>query len=51
MGDVGSLSLGATLAIVAFITNTIPAFIVMSGIFIFETLSVIIQMTSKKLRK
>lgn len=50
MGDVGSLSLWATLAVVAFITDTIPAFIVMSGIFILETLSVIIQMTSKKLR-
>ncbi len=50
MGDVGSLSLGATLAVIAMMTDTLLAFIVMSGIFIFETISVIIQMTSKKLR-
>jgi phospho-N-acetylmuramoyl-pentapeptide-transferase len=50
MGDVGSLSLGATLAVMAFMTDTIPAFIVMSGIFIIETLSVIIQTLSKKFR-
>jgi phospho-N-acetylmuramoyl-pentapeptide-transferase len=31
-------------------TDTILAFIVMSSIFILETLSVMIQMTSKKLR-
>ena len=51
MGDAGSLSLGATLAIIAFMTDTMVAFIIMSSIFIFETLSVIIQITSKKLRK
>lgn len=50
MGDVGSLSLGATLAVIAMMTDTLLAFIVMSAIFILETLSVIIQMTSKKLR-
>ena len=50
MGDTGSLALGATLAVIAIMTNTILAFIVMSSIFILETLSVMIQMTSKKLR-
>jgi phospho-N-acetylmuramoyl-pentapeptide-transferase len=50
MGDVGSLSLGATLAVIAMMTDTLLAFIIMSGVFIIETLSVIIQMTSKKLR-
>lgn len=50
MGDVGSLALGATLAVIALLTDTLLAFIVMSSIFILETLSVIIQMTSKKLR-
>lgn len=50
MGDVGSLSLWATLAVIAMMTDTLLAFIVMSGIFIIETISVIIQMTSKKLR-
>lgn len=51
MGDVGSLSLGATLAVIALMTNTLLAFIVMSSIFIAETLSVMIQTTSKKMRK
>lgn len=51
MGDTGSLAFGATLAIMAFMTDTLIAFIVMSGVFIFEMLSVIIQLTSKKLRK
>lgn len=50
MGDVGSLSLWATLAVIAMMTDTLLAFIIMSSIFILETLSVIIQMTSKKLR-
>lgn len=50
MGDVGSLSLGATLAVIAMMTDTIAPFIVMSGIFIFETLSVIIQLASKRFR-
>jgi phospho-N-acetylmuramoyl-pentapeptide-transferase len=50
MGDTGSLALGATLAVIAMMTDTLLAFIVMSTIFIGETLSVIIQMTSKKLR-
>lgn len=50
MGDTGSLSLGATLAVIALMTDTLVAFIIMSGIFIFETLSVMIQMLSKKLR-
>ncbi len=51
MGDTGSLALGATLAVIAMMTDTLVAFITMSGVFIFETLSVIIQITSKKLRK
>ena len=50
MGDVGSLSLGATLAVIAFMTDTLLVLIVVGGIFILETLSVLIQMTSKKLR-
>ena len=50
MGDVGSLSLGATLAVIAMMTDTLAPFIVMSGIFIFETLSVILQLASKKFR-
>lgn len=50
MGDTGSLAFGATLAVIAMMTDTLLAFIVMSAIFIAETLSVIIQMTSKRLR-
>ena len=50
MGDTGSLALGATLAVIAMMTDTLLAFIVMSAIFIAETLSVIIQMASKRLR-
>jgi len=34
----------------AMLTNTIIVLIIISAIFIFETLSVIIQITSKKLR-
>ncbi|MBX9809050.1 phospho-N-acetylmuramoyl-pentapeptide-transferase [Candidatus Gracilibacteria bacterium] len=50
MGDTGSLALGATLAVIAMMTDTLLAFIIMSSIFIGETLSVIIQMLSKRFR-
>ncbi|MDP2091347.1 MAG: phospho-N-acetylmuramoyl-pentapeptide-transferase [Candidatus Gracilibacteria bacterium] len=50
MGDVGSLSLGATLGILAMLTNTLFVLFITGTIFILETLSVIIQLTSKKLR-
>nr|MDD3719791.1 phospho-N-acetylmuramoyl-pentapeptide-transferase [Candidatus Gracilibacteria bacterium] len=51
MGDVGSLALGANLGIIAVLTNTITVFLIVTAIFILETISVIIQITSKKLRK
>ena len=50
MGDVGSLALGANLGIIAMMTDTIVVLLIVSGIFIVEILSVIIQITSKKLR-
>lgn len=50
MWDTGSLSLWATLAVIAMMTDTVLGFIIMSGIFILETISVIIQMLSKKFR-
>jgi phospho-N-acetylmuramoyl-pentapeptide-transferase len=50
MWDIGSLSLGATLGIMAMLTNTLFVFIILGAVFILETLSVIIQLTSKKLR-
>ncbi len=50
MGDVGSLSLWAALGIMAMLTNTIFVLLIVGAIFIFETISVMIQLTSKKLR-
>ena len=50
MWDVWSLSLWATLWILAMITNTLFVLVIIWSIFILETLSVIIQLTSKKLR-
>ena len=46
MGDTGSLALGATLASVAIITRHEITFIVIMGVFIFETLVCIIQTVS-----
>ena len=46
MGDTGSLALGATLASIAIITKHEITFIVVSGVFIFETLVSIIQIIS-----
>lgn len=51
MWDIWSLSLGANLGIMAMLTNTVFVLVIVGAIFIFETLSVIIQLTSKKLRK
>jgi len=51
MWDMWSLSLWAALWIIAMITNTIFILFIIWAIFIFNTLSVIIQLTSKKLRK
>lgn len=50
MGDVGSLALGANLGIMALMTDTITVLLIISGIYILEICSVIIQLTSKKLR-
>lgn len=50
MWDVWSLALGANLWIMAMITNTVFILIIVGAIFILETLSVIIQLTSKKFR-
>lgn len=50
MWDVWSLALWANLWIMAMITNTVFILFIVWAIFIFETLSVIIQLTSKKLR-
>jgi len=50
MGDVGALALGAALGCVAVITRHEIVFFIMGGIFVAETLSVIIQVASFKLR-
>lgn len=50
MGDVWSLALWANLWLMALLTNTIAILVIVGLIFILETLSVIIQITSKKLR-
>jgi len=49
MGDVGSLGLGAALGAIAIIIRQEIVFIIMSGIFVIETLSVILQVASFKL--
>jgi phospho-N-acetylmuramoyl-pentapeptide-transferase len=43
MGDVGSLSLGAILAVIAIIVRQEILLFIMGGVFVAETLSVIIQ--------
>jgi phospho-N-acetylmuramoyl-pentapeptide-transferase len=50
MGDSGSLGLGATLAVVATITRQLPLLAVVGIVFVAVTMSVIIQVTSFKLR-
>ena len=49
MGDVGSLALGAALGMMAVITRQEIVFFIMGGIFVAETLSVILQVGSFKL--
>ncbi len=49
MGDTGSLSLGATMASVAILTNHEITFIIIAGVFIIETLSCILQIASYQL--
>lgn len=51
MGDTGSLTLGATLATVAILTNHELSLAVIGGVFVIETLTVIIQILSVVLFK
>ena len=48
MGDTGSLTLGATLATIAILTSHELSLAVIGGVFVIETLSVIIQVISVK---
>jgi len=49
MGDVGALALGAALGIVAVLVRQEMVFFVMTGVFVMETVSVILQVASFKL--
>lgn len=51
MGDMGSLGIGGGIAAVAILTKTELLLILIGGVFVLEMLSVIIQVTSFKLRK
>lgn len=50
MGDVGSFALGTALGVVAMLTDTVLLLPIIGLIFVIETGSVAIQITSKKLR-
>lgn len=50
MGDVGSLALGGTLGVLAVLVRQEIVLIIMGGVFVMETLSVIMQVGSYKLR-
>jgi len=49
MGDIGSLSLGASLGVVAVIARQELVLFIMGGIFVLETVSVILQVLSYKM--
>lgn len=49
MGDVGALALGAALGVIAVIVRHEIVFFIMGGVFVMETLSVMIQVASFKL--
>ncbi|WP_018156280.1 phospho-N-acetylmuramoyl-pentapeptide-transferase [Demetria terragena] len=51
MGDTGSLALGGALAGLAILTRTELLLVVIGGLFVLETMSVILQVGSFKLRK
>ena len=49
MGDTGAVSLGATLGVVAMLTNSVIVLFIVVFVYILESGSVVIQLTSKKL--
>ncbi len=49
MGDIGALALGAALGVVAVMVRQEIVLVVMGGVFVLETVSVILQVTSYKL--
>ncbi|MDP8052148.1 phospho-N-acetylmuramoyl-pentapeptide-transferase [Pasteurella atlantica] len=50
MGDVGSLSLGGALGVIAILVRQELLLVIMGGVFVVETLSVLLQVGSFKLR-
>jgi phospho-N-acetylmuramoyl-pentapeptide-transferase len=50
MGDTGSMALGMTLGVIAFLTNSVVVLPIITLIFVIEGFSFIIQFASKKLR-
>ena len=50
MGDVGALALGAALGVVAVVVRQELVLLIMGGVFVIETLSVMIQVASYKWR-
>src|SRR3989338_487047 len=51
MGDTGAMALGVTLGVVAMLTNQALLLLLIGFLFVAESLSVILQMLSKKLRQ
>lgn len=51
MGDTGSLALGATLGVIAMMIDAVIILPLVGLVFLLETVSVIIQLSSKKLRR
>ncbi len=49
MGDIGALALGAALGVVAVVTRQELVLLIMGGVFVMETVSVILQVASFKL--
>jgi phospho-N-acetylmuramoyl-pentapeptide-transferase len=49
MGDTGSMSLGVTLGVIAMLTNAALLLPIIGFIFVVETISVLLQMASKKI--
>ena len=50
MGDIGALALGAALGVIAVVVRQELVLFIMGGVFVMETVSVILQVASFKLR-
>jgi len=48
MGDTGSLALGATLGVIAMLTNAVVILAIIGAVFVFETISVMLQLFWKR---